>query len=226
MTTPTAIHTRESWLHAAIEALRPRFTEVGAPIPEKIHVSVGFSYGAKAESGVVLGQCWARRASADVVNHIFISPELADTARVIDVLIHELIHAWDDCASGHKGAFAEAATRLGLEGPMTATTASMTLAAELICLAETLGEYPHGEFIARKLLKARTPVAPGGSPAPTPRISSGPGTQTTRMIKMVCADDTCPCKDEAGNPFTVRTTAKWLSIGSPKCPVGHTMDAA
>jgi hypothetical protein len=36
-------------------------------------------------------------------------------------LLHELIHAADDCASGHKGAFAEAVTRFGFQGPMTQT---------------------------------------------------------------------------------------------------------
>lgn len=219
MTAPTI--TREAWLHSAIEILRPRFIEAGLPIPEKIHVSVGFSFGAKAESGIVLGQCWARRASADEVNHIFISPELADTARVLDVLIHELIHAGDDVEHGHKGLFAEVATRLGLEGPMTATTASIQLAAEMMCLAETLGEYPHGEFIARKLMKSRRPVGPEGTPVPAPRISSGPGTQTTRMLKF---EDTNP--ECAAVGYIVRTTAKWAAVGAPRCPMGCELTAS
>jgi hypothetical protein len=66
--------TREAWLHWAIEAFRPQFTEVGLPLPAKIHVSVGFGYSSRAESKYILGQCWARRASADGVNHIFLGP--------------------------------------------------------------------------------------------------------------------------------------------------------
>ncbi len=69
--------TREAWLHRAIEAFRPRFTEIGLPLPAKLHVSVGFGYSSRAESKYILGQCWARRASADGVNHIFLGPRKA-----------------------------------------------------------------------------------------------------------------------------------------------------
>lgn len=206
MSTNTATQTREAWLTAAIENLRSRFVEVGMPLPEKLHVSVGFGYGAKRESATILGQCWARRASQDGVNHIFISPELDDTARVLDVLIHELIHAADDCANGHRGAFAEAATRLGLEGPMTATRASVTLAAEMMTLAAALGEYPHGKLTPAPA-RVKAPVDPSGKRIPT---HSGPGTQTTRMLKAVCTE---------GSGYTVRLTRKWLDLyGAPLCP--------
>jgi hypothetical protein len=49
--------TREAWLHRAIEAFRPRFTEIGLPLPAKLHVSVGFGYSSRAESKYILGQC-------------------------------------------------------------------------------------------------------------------------------------------------------------------------
>ena len=42
--------TREAWLHRAIEAFRPRFDEVGLPLPGRLHVSVGFGYSSRAES--------------------------------------------------------------------------------------------------------------------------------------------------------------------------------
>ncbi len=215
---PKAIHTREAWLIAAVDYLRPRFVEIGLPVPAKLHVSVGFGGNSRAESKNVLGTCWARRASADEVNHIFISPELADTARVLDVLLHELIHAADDCEHGHKGAFAEAATRLGLEGKMTATTASIGLAAEMITLAETLGEYPHGALTAYSALPAPAPV-PGGPKAPP--ISSGPKKQGVRMLKIECTEPECKC-----GGYVARTTAKWLQVGLLTCPFGGPMDAA
>ncbi|MDT8915806.1 hypothetical protein [Amycolatopsis sp. PS_44_ISF1] len=205
MTAPT--QTREMWLHKAIEALRPRFEEVGMPLPEKIHVSVGFGGAARAENKFILAVCWATEASADKANHIFISPVLDDTARILDVLIHELIHAADNCKSGHKGPFAEAATRLGLTGKMTATVASVELAAEMITLAETLGDYPHGKFTAFDHAPA---PKPGEEPAPKPKVSSGPSAQGTRMLKLVCPED----------GYTVRTTAKWLAVGYPSCPCG------
>lgn len=207
----TMTTTREAWLHSAIDALRDRFAEVGMPLPEKIHVSVGFGYGSKRESAVILGQCWSREASEDGINHVFISPEVNDTARVLDILIHELIHAADNNTSGHKGAFAEAATRLGLEGPMTATRASITLAAEMMTLAAALGEYPHGALKASSTVRVKVPAGTPGTA--TPRVHSGPAKQGTRMLKVVCPED----------GYTVRTTAKWLAVGYPSCPCGTQM---
>lgn len=212
--TAAVIHTRESWLHAAIEDLRPRFVEVGMTLPEKIHVSVGFGFGSKAESKNILGQTWATFASEDGVNHVFISPEINDTARVLATLLHELIHVADDNKHGHRGAFAEAATRLGLEGPMTATTASIELAADMITLAAELGDYPHGALSAATRIRQHEPVpVPSGGG----RISSGPAKQGTRMLKVVCPV----------HGYTVRTTAKWLdSMGFPSCPCGEVMKLA
>lgn len=206
--------TREGWLLAAVEVLRPRFDEVGLPLPEKVRVSVGFGGNTRAESANVLGVCWARRASEDGVNQIFISPELNDTARILDVLLHELIHAADDCEHQHKGAFAEAATRLGLEGKMTATVASIGLAAEMIVLAEELGTYPHGALTGYSARRAPKPVP--GTPGALPPVSSGPKPQGTRMLKVMCPAD----------GYTVRTTEKWLAIGLPTCPCGTEMERA
>jgi len=217
MTAPT--QTRETWLHKAIEVLRPRFIEAGLPLPEKIHVSVGFGGAARAENKNILAVCWARAASADGVNHIFISPVMDDTARVLDVLIHELIHAADDCTHGHKGAFAETATRLGLTGKMTATVASLELAAEMILLAETLGEYPHGRFTAFDTAPA---PKPGEDPAEKPRVSSGPSKQGTRQLKIQCQEE----HDGEFCGYTARTTARWLEVGFPTCPAGGTMQLA
>jgi hypothetical protein len=209
--------TREAWLHQAVEAFRPRFEQIGMPLPETLHLSVGFGYGAKAESKNILGQCWARRASADQVNHIFISPIEADPAGMLVILLHELIHAADDNDSGHRGAFAEAATRLGLEGPMTSTRPSVELAAELITLAEALGPFPHAPLDTAAA--DRVPVPPG-APAPGPgrgKIHSGPGKQGTRMIKLTAAG----CCG-----YAVRTTRKWLEQGEPMCPHGAPMTPA
>lgn len=95
--------TREAWLHRAVETFRPRFEAIGMPLPDRVHVSVGFGYGARRENAVILGQCWARRASADGVNHIFVSPQQDDPPAMLVTLLHELIHAADDCAHGHRG---------------------------------------------------------------------------------------------------------------------------
>jgi hypothetical protein len=216
--------TREEWLHLAIDALRPRFEAIGFPLPEKIHVSVGFGYGAKRESSIILGQCWPTGLSEDGIPHIFISPEIDDEARVLDVLIHELVHAADDCRSGHKGDFARAAKALGLEGKMTETVASPELTATLRALAKAIGPYDHA-----KLYTQGRPVQPKETPEETPETPdepeapaapSGPKKQGTRMLKVTCKPE-CAC-----GGYVVRTTAKWLEVGMPVCPAGTVMELA
>lgn len=204
MTEAMIRRTRESWLEQAVDIFRPRFIEVGLPLPASIHVSVGFAYGARRENGKVLGQCWARAASDDGVNHLFISPEVGDTFDVLETLLHELIHAADDCVSGHRGQFAEAATRLGLLAPMTFTPATPKVQAELVLIAVELGDYPHGALHPQP---AKVPV--GATTNGGIKLHSGPSKQGTRMIKVTCT--TCG--------YTVRTTRRWLEHGSPICPV-------
>ena len=210
-----ADQTREAWLGRAVEALRPRFDMIGMPLPERIHISVGFGYGVRAESKYILGQTWARRTSADQVNHVFIGPQEGDPAAMLVTLLHELIHVADDNASGHKGAFAEAATRLGFQGPMTRTPPSVELAAELAVLAAELGPFDHGKLDVDMVTKPiRTPA---GKPVPgTGKPASGPAKQGTRMLKLVAPD----CG------YTVRTTRRWIETGLPACPHGVTMEQA
>jgi hypothetical protein len=216
--------TREEWLHLAIDALRPQFEEIGFPLPEKIHVSVGFGYGAKRESATILGQCWPTTLSEDGLNHIFISPEMNDAGRVLDVLIHELVHAADNCKSGHKGDFATHAKKLGLTGKMTATVATPELAVTLKELAKAIGPYDHA-----KLYTMGAPIRPKEDPKDSPEepeepeapaAPSGPKKQGTRMIKVQCSSE-CEC-----GGYVVRTTAKWIEVGMPVCPFGTVMEVA
>ncbi len=52
------------------------------------------------------------------MNQIFISPALSDSVAVLDTLMHELIHAVDDCENKHGPVFKKMALKLGLKGPM------------------------------------------------------------------------------------------------------------
>lgn len=229
---PAREMTREEWLHRAIDLLRPRFKEIGFPIPEKIHVSVGFGYGAKRESATILGQCWPRGLSEDGVNHIFISPEMNEAARVLDVLVHELVHAADDCKSGHKGPFAVHAKKLGLTGAMTATVAGRDLAEAMRELAREIGPYSHARLSTNGLpIAPKKPEEPKGeNPEESPEESpegpeeplapTGPKKQGTRMIKVACSEE-CEC-----GGYVVRTTAKWIEVGMPVCPFGTVMEVA
>lgn len=214
--------TREEWLHRAIRILRPRYEAVSMPLPEKLHVSVGF-----ASKMQRIGECWARRMSADGVNHIFISPELHKASEVLGTLVHELIHAADDCANGHKGPFKKAALALGLTGKMTATVAGKELAAELDKLAAEIGPYPHGVLYTRGVPvvapKPESEKGEGETETETEEegpSSSAPKKQTARMLKVACSAE-CECEG-----YTIRTTQKWIEIGLPRCPFGGEMQVA
>ena len=90
--------TREQWLQNAVIALTPLFSTKGYSVPN-CHVSCGFA-SSDVKRGHI-GQCWGTKASADKVNQIFISPALSDSVAVLDTLMHELIHAVDDCKNKH-----------------------------------------------------------------------------------------------------------------------------
>lgn len=184
--------TREEWLVAAVEALRPLFAEADAELPP-VRVSVGFAGGSGRKNSTI-GQCWSASSAEDGVAQVFISPVLGEADRVLDVLIHELVHAVDDCQSGHKGRFAKLAKAVGLEGKMTATAASEGLKAKLAPIVEKLGDYPHAVLLS-------------GAGVETPKK------QGTRMLKLECPAD----------GYIVRTTAKWLELGLPSCPCGEEM---
>ncbi|AZF93782.1 hypothetical protein HOU70_gp49 [Arthrobacter phage Liebe] len=154
-------------------------------------MSVGWP-GGNGRKNAVIGQCWATSASADQVAQLFVSPVLDDAVRVLDVLTHELVHAVDDCKSGHKGAFAKIAKSLGLTGKMTATVAGDELKATLESIAAGLGAYPHAAL-----------VNPGAG-------VEGPKKQTTRQLKVECAE---------GSGYKARITRQWLDdFGAPICP--------
>jgi len=181
--------TREEWLVAAVEALRPLFAEVGEEIPA-VRVSVGWP-GGRGRKNSVIGQAWAKEAAADGVAQVFISPVLDDASRVLDVLAHEIVHVVDENKSGHKGRFARIAKGIGLEGKMTATVAGEALKARLDEIAADLGAYPHAALASMD-------------------GADGPKKQTTRMLKVECAN---------GSGYIVRTTRKWLDeVGFPLCP--------
>jgi hypothetical protein len=196
---------REPWLHSATEKFRPIFAKNGGNIPTNIRVACGFpSVGGR--SGLRnqrIGECWPGSASKDGCWEILISPTLAEPARVLDVLAHELIHATVGLDKGHKGPFRELALAIGLTGKMTATVAGEAFKRSIVPILESLGPYPHAELDTRLDL-----IDPG---AGEPRLSSGPRTQTTRLLKVMC---------HCG--YTARVTLKWLDeAGPPHCPLPY-----
>ena len=90
-----------------------------------------------------LGACYPSSRSNDGANEILITIHSNDSLRILGATAHELIHAYDDCKSGHRGAFRTAALAIGLEGKMTATTPGPELTALLNEYVTLLGPIPH-----------------------------------------------------------------------------------
>src|SRR5215472_15899614 len=138
----TSSFERQRWLEAAVEALRARFTDAGYAIPEKVRVSIGWPK--RAASCGAIGECWATEASSDRHAELFISPQLTDAARIVDVLAHELDQARVGTKAGHGKAFKQCALAIGLVGTMRATTAGPEFSAWAEALFKRIGPYPAG----------------------------------------------------------------------------------
>lgn len=155
---------REKWLIEATEELSAIIEESGETVPT-VRVSVGFPSKGGGRGGKLktIGECHPSSMSADNLHQIFIHPTLDESARVLGVLLHELIHATLPANVGHGKEFARLATACGLEGKMTATTESAELVERLNAITEKIGQYPHAKLDLSNQKK-----------------------QTTRMVKMVC----------------------------------------
>jgi hypothetical protein len=234
-TTAPKYATREEWLMAAYALLRPKFDELselimaaqeaaggGIPgislyaMPETVHISVGFGYGAKRENAVILGQSWRSDRSADKINHMFISPEIGHASTVLGVMIHEMLHVLFDCDHGHDRVFAAFGQMLGLEGKPTEMLPGVSFEMELMLMAEAqLGAYPHTALNVERT----SAIVPVGDPELVPAGGGagewgyvGPAPQRARQIKCWCPGN------EGGCGYTTRTARSWIVVARPVCP--------
>lgn len=193
--------TREQWLIAAIEQLTKKvFTPNDFEVPA-VRVSVGWPGGRGKKQGVI-GQCFATKSATDKVSQIFVSPVVSDALNVVVVLAHELVHAVDDCQSGHKKDFVRIAREIGFTPKWTVATTDTitdTFKEQLQKIADSLGAYPHAAIHA----------------------TERPQVQKTYMLKIVPSEDCNECDPE----YKIRMTEKWLEDGgAPLCPHGIEME--
>ena len=135
--------TRELWLQNAVDLVSPIFKNKGYTIP-KVQVSCGFpSTGNKSKH---VGQCWCKSSTNDGTNQLFISPILDEPVQVLDTLVHELVHAVDDCMHHHGPEFKKIATDVGLQGLMREASAGPWLQEQLTAISRQLGKYPHSKI--------------------------------------------------------------------------------
>jgi hypothetical protein len=188
--------TREQWLLAAVDKLRPRFETAGYKIPIKFKVSCGFPGAGNRRK--CTGECWTSKKQSDFT-HIFISPRLADEGGsngVLNTLVHELIHSCTPEA-GHKGLFKAAMKTLGQEGKAKSSVSGTELVEFFKEVVREIGPYPH-----------RSLELPGRD--------QGGKKQTSRLLKVGCPS----CG------LTLRVTNKWIEKGEPICWLcGSKMDA-
>ena len=162
------MNNRETYLREATERLADQvFTPAGYEVPWDVRVSCSLpSRKAFASRKRTIGQCYPRSCSAANVNEVFVSPTIDDSIQVLGTLVHELVHAIDDCKHGHRKEFVKIARAVGLQGKPTQCTAKpdTPLHDTLTKYVEQHGEYPHDRIDLTKQSKK----------------------QTTRMLKVEC----------------------------------------
>lgn len=147
---------REAWLRDAYALLR---RELLPEAPETVAVTWGFPSKGATSRKRTIGQCFmGKSVQGDVEGGrvILVSPTLSDPAQIIDVLLHEMVHAALPVGTGHRKAFSQLAKRVGLEKPWTATTASKELKAKIDgWLKSELRPWPGGHLVVVPKEKGR-----------------------------------------------------------------------
>jgi hypothetical protein len=134
---------REYWLQRAVAFLIDHMVRCGLA-RVVVRVSCGWpSRGGLGQRQAVIGQCFAPQVCADGVSQIFISPRIADSIEVLGTLLHELVHASVGVQQKHLAPFSQAARKVGLVGPPTATVVGPSLRPLLQQYVEQVGTYPH-----------------------------------------------------------------------------------
>jgi hypothetical protein len=146
---------RENYLIQATDIMRKSlFKPKGYKVP-KVELSISWAtHGNNSRNtgkAKVLGQCFNTASSDKGINQVIITPNLDGTTiegtlKILGVLVHELVHAVDDCVSGHGKAFKDCALAVGLTGPMRSTGESEELEKYLKAnIIKVLGKFPHAK---------------------------------------------------------------------------------
>ena len=174
-------------------------------------------YGTGAGRAGVLGTTFYGRwqnGHPDAVALVEVSAFQQDTpSQVAVTAVHELAHEVAPVGAGHGAEWKRIAGALGLAAPSATSSGAETWDSFLPEARAVLGAIP----VPTDGKPLPPAPRPGARQGPRP-CSAGNGVRGgrsrgsgsgSRMVKCTCA--------ECG--YTVRTTAKWLSIGAPICPV-------
>lgn len=141
--------TREQWLIEIAtmicnDIIQPQIDKIygkGAKQIPPFKFSMSFIRAKK-----VLAECYVRAVSSESFNEIFVTTRIDDSLQILAAVCHELLHAYDDCESGHQGFFAATARAIGLIGPLRSTVASALLASQLKEFINIYGDIPHARM--------------------------------------------------------------------------------
>jgi len=163
---------RENYLIQATDIMRKSlFKPKGYKVP-KVELSISWATrGNRNRKGdaKTLGQCFSKSCHAGNINQIVITPNydgstIQGSLDILGTLVHELVHAVNDCVSGHGQAFKDCALAVGLTMPMRSTGESEELKEYLRKnILDKLGLFPHKKVTL-----------------------NGTKKQTTRNIKVEC----------------------------------------
>ena len=136
-----------------------------------------------------MGVCFPK-VTGRPYKQIFILPDWCNNKDIVNlggVVIHELIHAIDNCVSGHGKAFRDMAIAVGLEGSMRSTKPGAHLSSWIRKTAKKLGKYPEGTWV------------------------HSTAKQTTRMLKLTCSEFDGDCG------VVARMSTSQIDSGVPLC---------
>lgn len=198
---------REEYLLAAVEQLRPWFGKQNYDLPP-LKVSCGFPSKSPLKN---LGECWSPTATADGTTHIFVTPTHRNASDSIGTLAHELLHAALPDDAKHGPIFKEGMKKVGLEGKPKSAGPGPELQLYIDGIVEMLGEYPNSPL----------------TPRPKPKKEQA---QAKKSFKLFCpkkraGDKSCLLVDKTvGGDYSVTVSRKMLKLAFPVCVCGAEME--
>jgi hypothetical protein len=197
----------ETWFLAAIDAVRPWFKEIETEdvkydIPSPVNVDHSFTEHGTRKGPT--GSFWSGATMSNGVPKVIIRSNTADPFKLLEALMHQLVHAVVGPEHKHGMPFKACALPLGLVGPMSHSTAGVRLTARLKTLEEDLGPFPRGahNFEAQ---------GPDGNERKQRLVADVEEAQRCRQLKAECPVPGCG--------YVARVTALHLRRGAPLCGV-------
>lgn len=148
--------TKEHWLRRALPPIQRKvFRPAGLEVPDDVRLTCNTLVVRVPEN--CIGQCESRELAPRGVNLVFISPRIVRGDVALWILVHELVHAIDDCQHGHGAPFARMARAIGLEGKPSQTMPGPALRLTIEGIVARLGPYPNAtEVVTRATPRRRT----------------------------------------------------------------------